>query len=145
MEISDKILDFYRDNDHLLCSSGITKARKGPGLRWRSTENPFEGRVDNGYFMNSNNGLGDTLSVFHLPKFFKKHNLKSYIGAWPGNKYFNSLKHFNPDFEEGIWNHAPTVGFRDWGEPDPQYIKDDIRFEYTISDISSVMSKTFRP
>ena len=83
----DKITNFYKKNDDLL-NAQKEKVPDGVAL--------FV--PDNCVFLNSNQGLGDILSVFHLPKFLKEHGFNSCIHS-PNIEYFDLLSKYNKDAE----------------------------------------------
>jgi hypothetical protein len=83
----DKIVNFYENNDDLLCKDRKTVPE---GVALFVPENCV--------FFNSNPGLGDVLSVFHLPKFFEEHGFKSYVHS-SNVEYFNALSKYNKDIK----------------------------------------------
>jgi hypothetical protein len=87
MTNADEIVDFYKNNEELL-NTQKEKVPDGVAL--------FV--PDNCAFINSNTGLGDILSVFHLPKFFKEHGFNSCIHS-PNTEYFDLLSKYNKDVE----------------------------------------------
>ena len=86
MGITDKILKFYRENDHL--SPNKPKFPQAEGFL--STSNGAS-------FINSNPGIGDILSVLHLPKLLKGRPNFQVCSQQP--ELFDKIAKYNKDVD----------------------------------------------
>ena len=101
MDIKDKVISFYKEYAHL-----HSKKARTPNFEPLGGANLAIEELQNLIFFNANNGVGDTLATFHLPKFFKKHNLNNHIYS-NNRQLMKRMSKYNPDIDDGEYNKVP--------------------------------------
>ncbi|MAF24959.1 hypothetical protein CL634_05225 [bacterium] len=92
MDIKDQIINFYKEN--YILSSNKQQVLDGSAV----VED-----INESVFFNSNPGIGDILSAFHLPKFLKKHEINSIVYN-QNEEYFEKMAKYNADIDFDIDN-----------------------------------------
>lgn len=100
MDIKDKITSFYKKSSDLR-----SKKEKTPDFE------PLADKLDNLIFFNGNGGVGDILSVFHLPKLLKKINSNSNVYS-ANEKYFKQMAKYNLDIDAEYQKQEKDLYFR---------------------------------